>query len=56
MSIVIRPDFSAHNIIFTQFIAALAVADAIQQATNIRSRLKWPNDVLINEKKSAEYW
>ena len=51
MSIVIRPDFSSDNIIFTQFIAALAVADAIQQATNIRSRLKWPNDVLINEKK-----
>ncbi len=51
MSIVIRPDFSADNIIFTQFIGALAVADAIQQATNIRSRLKWPNDVLINEKK-----
>lgn len=51
MSIVIRPDFSLDNIIFTQFIAALAVADAIQQATNIRSRLKWPNDVLINEKK-----
>jgi BirA family transcriptional regulator, biotin operon repressor / biotin---[acetyl-CoA-carboxylase] ligase len=51
MSIVIRPDFSVDNIIFTQFIAALAVADAIQQATHIRSRLKWPNDVLINEKK-----
>lgn len=51
MSIVIRPDFSVDHIIFTQFIAALAVADAIQQATNIRSRLKWPNDVLINEKK-----
>jgi BirA family biotin operon repressor/biotin-[acetyl-CoA-carboxylase] ligase len=51
MSIVIRPDFKADNIIFTQFIAALAVVDAIKQATNIRSRLKWPNDVLINEKK-----
>jgi len=51
MSIVIRPDFSVDSIIFTQFIAALAVADAIQEATNIGSRLKWPNDVLINEKK-----
>jgi BirA family transcriptional regulator, biotin operon repressor / biotin---[acetyl-CoA-carboxylase] ligase len=51
MSIVIRPDFSADNIIFTQFIGALAVTDAIQQTTKIRSRLKWPNDVLINEKK-----
>ena len=51
MSIVIRPEFSVDNIIFIQFIASLAVADAIQQATNIRSRLKWPNDVLINGKK-----
>lgn len=51
MSIVIRPDFSADNIIFTQFIGALAVADAIHQTTKIRSRLKWPNDVLIKEKK-----
>jgi BirA family transcriptional regulator, biotin operon repressor / biotin---[acetyl-CoA-carboxylase] ligase len=51
MSIVIRPEFSVDNIIFIQFIASLAVADAIQQVTNIRSRLKWPNDVLINGKK-----
>jgi BirA family biotin operon repressor/biotin-[acetyl-CoA-carboxylase] ligase len=30
---------------------ALAIAEAIVEITNIRCTLKWPNDVLINEKK-----
>ena len=51
MSIILIPDFSVDNIIFTQFIAALAVADAIFEITKICCKLKWPNDVLINEKK-----
>jgi BirA family biotin operon repressor/biotin-[acetyl-CoA-carboxylase] ligase len=40
-----------NSIIFTQFIGALAVAEAIMEVTKIRCSLKWPNDVLINEKK-----
>jgi BirA family transcriptional regulator, biotin operon repressor / biotin---[acetyl-CoA-carboxylase] ligase len=51
MSIIFMPDFNVDNIIFTQFIGALAVADAIHENTKIKCRLKWPNDVLINEKK-----
>lgn len=51
MSIIFRPEFSANNIIFTQFMGALAIAEAILEITNIRCTLKWPNDVLINEKK-----
>jgi len=51
MSIIFRPDFSVDNIIFIQFIGALAVANAIQEITKIDCKLKWPNDVLINEKK-----
>ena len=51
MSLILIPDFSVDNIIFTQFIAALAVADAIFEITNICCKLKWPNDVLINGKK-----
>lgn len=51
MSIIFRPEFSVNNIIFTQFIGALAIAEAIMEITNIRCTLKWPNDVLINEKK-----
>lgn len=33
--------------------AALAVADAIADAAGLRCRLKWPNDVMINDKKVA---
>ena len=31
----------------------LAVADAIQQTTNVTCDLRWPNDILISEKKAA---
>jgi BirA family transcriptional regulator, biotin operon repressor / biotin---[acetyl-CoA-carboxylase] ligase len=51
MSIIFRPNFSVDNIIFLQFIGALAVANAIHEITKIDCKLKWPNDVLINEKK-----
>jgi BirA family transcriptional regulator, biotin operon repressor / biotin---[acetyl-CoA-carboxylase] ligase len=51
MSIILIPDFSLDNIIFTQFVAALAVADSIFEITKICCKLKWPNDVLINGKK-----
>jgi BirA family biotin operon repressor/biotin-[acetyl-CoA-carboxylase] ligase len=51
MSIVLVPDFSIDNLLFTQFIGALAVADAIKETTKITCRLKWPNDILIKGKK-----
>jgi len=51
MSIVLVPDFSIDNLLFTQFIGALAVAEAINEITEISCRLKWPNDVLIDGKK-----
>lgn len=51
MSIIFRPEFSVNNIMFTQFMGALAIAEVIMEITNIRCTLKWPNDVLINEKK-----
>ena len=51
MSIVLVPDFSIDNLLFTQFIGALAVAEAINEITEIGCRLKWPNDVLIDGKK-----
>jgi BirA family transcriptional regulator, biotin operon repressor / biotin---[acetyl-CoA-carboxylase] ligase len=51
MSIIFRPNFSVDNIIFLQFIGALALVNAIHEITKIDCKLKWPNDVLINEKK-----
>ena len=51
MSIIFRPEFSVNNVIFIQFMGAVAIAEAIMQVTKIRCTLKWPNDVLIDEKK-----
>lgn len=51
MSIIFRPEFNVNSIVFTQFIGALAISKAIMEITKIRCSLKWPNDVLINEKK-----
>jgi BirA family transcriptional regulator, biotin operon repressor / biotin---[acetyl-CoA-carboxylase] ligase len=51
MSIIFRPEFDVNSIVLTQFIGALAVSKAIMEIAEIRCSLKWPNDVLINEKK-----
>lgn len=51
MSIVFRPEFSMNNVLFTQFMGAVAIAEAVIGVTKIRCTLKWPNDVLIGEKK-----
>lgn len=34
-------------------VAALQVAEALQEVNNLSCKLKWPNDILINEKKLA---
>jgi len=51
MSIIFRPEFNVNNVIFTQFMGAVAIAEAIMEVTKIRCTLKWPNDVLIGGKK-----
>jgi BirA family biotin operon repressor/biotin-[acetyl-CoA-carboxylase] ligase len=32
-------------------VASLAVARSIEQVTNLKAKIKWPNDVLVNDKK-----
>jgi BirA family biotin operon repressor/biotin-[acetyl-CoA-carboxylase] ligase len=53
VSIVLRPDLPAARCAEIGFVAALAVADAVETLlpNRLRTTLKWPNDVLLNDGK-----
>jgi BirA family transcriptional regulator, biotin operon repressor / biotin---[acetyl-CoA-carboxylase] ligase len=50
MSIVLRPSFPPHLLVM---LASLAVVDAIAGVCKTQAAIKWPNDVLIEERKVA---
>lgn len=50
-SIVLRPRFEASAWPLITFAAALAARDAIERACRIAPDIKWPNDLLIGERK-----
>jgi len=52
-SVVTRPRLVQEKMRVLPFGAALAVAGAIEQRTQIKAECKWPNDVLIEGKKVA---
>jgi BirA family transcriptional regulator, biotin operon repressor / biotin---[acetyl-CoA-carboxylase] ligase len=50
MSIVLRPLFPPHILVM---ISSLAVVDAIADICHVTAAIKWPNDVLIEDRKVA---
>jgi BirA family biotin operon repressor/biotin-[acetyl-CoA-carboxylase] ligase len=55
LSIVLRPDVPAVRTVEIGFVAALAVADAVEALLppQVKAMLKWPNDVLVRDGKIA---
>ena len=55
LSIVLRPDVAPARCIEIGFVAALAVADAVDALLprEVHATLKWPNDVLVRDGKIA---
>lgn len=51
LSIILKPNMAAYKSPLLKFVAALAVCDTIARKTGLESKLKWPNDILINHKK-----
>lgn len=51
MTIILRPNIPPNRASELTLLTAVAITDAIQQITNIEPLIKWPNDILINEKK-----
>jgi BirA family transcriptional regulator, biotin operon repressor / biotin---[acetyl-CoA-carboxylase] ligase len=52
-SVILRPRLPVDQMPLIGLAAAVAVARAIMEATGLRARLKWPNDVLVNGLKVA---
>lgn len=55
VSIILRPETPAARFLELGFVAALAVADAVDALlpSHTRASLKWPNDVLVRDGKIA---
>jgi len=51
LSTILRPKLSAKNVPKLTLMTSLAVAKTISQLLNLKTEVKWPNDVLINAKK-----
>lgn len=51
-SLLLRPTFlNIDEIFILTFAAAISVAEVVERATGMEVTLKWPNDVLLQEKK-----
>ena len=53
VSIVLRPSANVADLPLLTLALGLAIAEAIARATDVACDLRWPNDVLIGEKKIA---
>jgi BirA family biotin operon repressor/biotin-[acetyl-CoA-carboxylase] ligase len=51
LSIVLRPQMAIEQWPLITLMTALAVSDALIHAFGLRSDIKWPNDICVNERK-----
>ena len=51
LSILLRPDFKPEDALFLTTIAAVATAKAIENVSDKEAKIKWGNDVYVDNKK-----
>ena len=51
MSLCLEPKISVEHISGLTLVMALAVAEAIKELTGSEPQIKWPNDIVVNDKK-----
>lgn len=51
LSIILKPSLHANRSALINFIAILAICEAIETKTCLQCKVKWPNDILVNNKK-----
>lgn len=50
-SVILRPPITASDALWLSLISAVAVQDAVREVTEQATDIRWPNDLLINDKK-----
>jgi BirA family biotin operon repressor/biotin-[acetyl-CoA-carboxylase] ligase len=50
-SIAVRPQITPADALWLSLIAGVAVQDAVREVTGLNADIRWPNDLLINDKK-----
>ena len=53
MSLIIKPKIEFAKLNMISVISAISVCEAINDISQLKTNIKWPNDILINEKKLA---
>ena len=53
MSIILRPELKAHQGDLLTVMSAVAVAEALRKNLPLQARIRWPNDIMIKERKVA---
>lgn len=51
MSMILRPNIPPEYASMLTLVAAMAVESGIRQVTGLTGQIKWPNDVILNDKK-----
>lgn len=51
LSLVLKPKISPHQTPLLTLISAVGLAEAVRDKTGITPQIKWPNDIMIEEKK-----
>jgi BirA family transcriptional regulator, biotin operon repressor / biotin---[acetyl-CoA-carboxylase] ligase len=53
LSVILRPKIPPHQASLITLMAAVATADAIRQFSGLLPLIKWPNDILLRDRKIA---
>lgn len=53
VSIIFYPEFKPAELCRMNLILGVAIRDAIRKETSLKPQLKWPNDIIVGEKKTG---
>lgn len=53
MSVILRPSLPPTEVAQLTLLAAVAVCEAISRVSGVAARIKWPNDILVENRKLA---